>query len=74
LRSSREVEDMMLSFSRFEERCRLAAARGGVQRRGTSGVELRADCVADALLDEAEQFGFDVVAGELERELLARSR
>ena len=43
---------------------------GGVQRRGTSGVELRADGVADALLDEAEQFGFDVVAGELERELL----
>jgi hypothetical protein len=33
-------------------------------------VELRADGVADALLDEAEQFGFDVVAGELERELL----
>jgi hypothetical protein len=48
----------------------LAAARGGVQRRGTSGVELRADGVADALLDEAKQFGFDVVAGELERELL----
>jgi hypothetical protein len=52
------------------ERCSLAAARGGVQRRGTSGVELRADGVADALLDEAEQFGFDVVAGELEREFL----
>ena len=33
-------------------------------------MELRADGVADALLDEAEQFGFDVVAGELERELL----
>jgi hypothetical protein len=67
----KEVEDIMLSFSRFEgERCSLAAARGGVQRRGTSGVELRADGVADALLDEAEQFGFDVVAGELEREFL----
>jgi hypothetical protein len=33
-------------------------------------VELRVDGVADALLDEAEQFGFDVVAGEPERELL----
>ncbi|HTF72146.1 MAG TPA: hypothetical protein VK638_56705, partial [Edaphobacter sp.] len=43
---------------------------GSVQRRGTSGTELCADGVADALLDEAEQFGFDVVAGELERELL----
>jgi hypothetical protein len=36
-----------------------------------SGVELRVDGVGDALLDEAEQFGFDVVAGELERELLS---
>jgi hypothetical protein len=43
------------------------AARGGMQRRGTSGADLRADGVADALLDEAEQFGFDVVSGELER-------
>jgi len=32
--------------------------------------ELCADGLADALLDEAEQFGFDVVAGEFERELL----
>jgi hypothetical protein len=31
--------------------------------------ELWFDGVSDALLDEAEQFGFDVVAGELEREL-----
>jgi hypothetical protein len=35
-----------------------------------SGVELCADGLGDALLDKAEQFGFDVVAGELERELL----
>jgi hypothetical protein len=34
-----------------------------------SGVELFADGLRDALLDEAEQFGFDVMAGELEREL-----
>ena len=34
-------------------------------------MELGADGVADALLDEVEQFGFDVVAGELERELLS---
>jgi hypothetical protein len=33
-------------------------------------VELCGDGLKDALLDEAEQFGFDVVAGELERELL----
>jgi hypothetical protein len=29
-------------------------------------MELGAGRVADALLDEAEQFSFDVVAGELE--------
>jgi hypothetical protein len=34
------------------------------------GVELCADRVGDVLIDEAEQFGFDVVAGELKRELL----
>jgi hypothetical protein len=36
-----------------------------VQRRGTSGVELCADGLGNALLDKAEQFGFDGVAGEL---------
>jgi hypothetical protein len=36
-----------------------------------SGVDLRADGLADTLLDEVEQFGFDVVSGELERELLS---
>ena len=41
-----------------------------MQRLGTSGTELRTDGVADASLDEAKQFGFDVVAGELKRELL----
>jgi hypothetical protein len=30
------------------------------------GHELCADALGDALLDEVEQFGFDVVAGELE--------
>ena len=34
-------------------------------------MELRVDGVLDAILDEAEQFGFDVVAGEFERELLS---
>jgi hypothetical protein len=33
-------------------------------------VELCPYTLEDALLDEAEQFGFDVVAGELDRELL----
>jgi hypothetical protein len=30
-----------------------------------SGVKLRVDGVGDALLDEAEQFDFNVVAGKL---------
>ena len=33
-------------------------------------MELCADRLEDQLFDEAKQFGFDVVAGELERELL----
>jgi hypothetical protein len=33
-------------------------------------VELCADGFGEAFLDEAEQFGFDFVAGKLERELL----
>jgi hypothetical protein len=33
-------------------------------------VELCADGLGHALLDKAEQFGFDVVAGEFDRELL----
>jgi hypothetical protein len=41
-----------------------------LQRRGMSGVELGADALGNALLNKAEQFGFDVVAGELDRELL----
>jgi hypothetical protein len=39
---------------------------GGVQRRGAPGVELCTDGLRHALIDEAEQFGSDVVAGELE--------
>jgi hypothetical protein len=35
-----------------------------------SRVGLCADGLGDTLLDETEQFGFDVVSGELERELL----
>jgi hypothetical protein len=61
---------MMLSFSRFEARDAASPLHGEVCSDEASGVELRADGVADALLDEAEQFDFDVVAGELERELL----
>jgi hypothetical protein len=54
---------MMLSFSRFEARDAASAARGGVQRRGASGVEQCAEGLGDALFDEAEQFDFDLVAG-----------
>jgi hypothetical protein len=43
------------------------SAGGTVQQRGALGVELCADGLEDALFDEAEQFGFDVAAGELER-------
>ena len=50
------------------------AVRVGVRTkhiwRGAILVKLCADGLKHALLDEAEQFGFDVVAGELERELL----
>ena len=35
-----------------------------------SGVQLCSDGLKDARLNEVEQFGFDVVTGELERELL----
>ena len=41
-----------------------------MQRRNMSGVGLGADGLGDALIDEAEQFDFDVVGGEFERELL----
>jgi hypothetical protein len=41
-----------------------------MQRRGTSGVQLRTDGLGNALFDETKQVRFDVVAGELERELL----
>ena len=39
-------------------------------RRGRRHTPLCVDGLGDARLDEAEQFGFDVVAGELDRELL----
>jgi hypothetical protein len=67
----KEVEDMMLSFSRFEARDAASPLHGEVcSAEARLARELCADGVADALLDEAEQFGFDVVAGEFERELL----
>jgi hypothetical protein len=39
-----------------------------------SDVELCADDLRDALLDEADQFGFDVMAGELRARSGGRSR
>jgi hypothetical protein len=59
----------MRSFSRFE--ARYAASPLQMGKCAATRHKLRADGVAHALLDEAEQFGFDVVAGELERELLS---
>jgi hypothetical protein len=55
----------MLSFSTFECNADLSL-RWEVRRDDRAGMELCANGLRDALLDEAQQFGFDVVAGELE--------
>jgi hypothetical protein len=59
----------MLSFSRFEAIDAASSLLGKVcSDEAASGVELCTDCLGDAFLDEAKQFGFYIVAGELERE------
>ena len=42
-----------------------SAAEVGVQRQNMSGAELCANGLEDALLDEAEELDFYIVAGEL---------
>jgi hypothetical protein len=59
---------MMLSFSRFEAREAAPSLYGEVCSLGRPAWSY-AEGLGDAFLDEAKQFGFYIVAGELEREL-----